>query len=233
MAVARERVFDIIWYIPLEFERLNFYGGLLCMDAVLGVVTSLPVRVVCQTTRLFFSPAVGVLSFVGLGGWGGSKRGGGGGGGGGGGPRESMEGGGRGGRGGGGEATSKRRSWGFHPYAREHLSDSLWLLMLVAAVSANQLVDVSMVYHYIRGQEVIKLYMACSVLECFDKLCCAFNCHVLDALQNSVYIVVNTAATSGSTGELVQACFHLSFDAALTLLVTVGRAVCSSILFFP
>jgi hypothetical protein len=46
MAVARERVFDIIWYIPLEFERLNFYGGLLCADAVLGVVTSLPVRVV-------------------------------------------------------------------------------------------------------------------------------------------------------------------------------------------
>ena len=160
MAVARERVFDIIWYIPLEFERLNFYGGLLCMDAVLGVVTSLPVRVVCQTTRLFFSPAVGVLSFVGLGAGGGSnKRGGGVG------PRESSGGGGGGvrgggGSGGGGAGKSKRRSWGFHPYAREHLGDSLWLFMLVAAVAANQLVDVSMVYHYIRGQEVIKLYMA-------------------------------------------------------------------------
>lgn len=173
MAVARERVFDIIWYIPLELERLNFYGGLLCMDAVLGVVTSLPVRVVCQTTRLFFSPAVGVLSFVGLGGGGGgggSKRGSGGGFHG-----QTVRGGGYGS--GTSGATSKRRSWGFHPYAREHLSDSLWLLMLVAAVAANQLVDVSVVYHYIRGQEVIKLYLACSVLECFDKLCCAFNCH--------------------------------------------------------
>ena len=64
--------------------------------------------------------------------------------------------------------------------------------------------------------------VACSVLETFDKLCCAFNCHVLDALQNSVYIVVNTAATSGSTTELVHACFQLSFDAALTLTVTAG-----------
>ena len=60
------------------------------------------------------------------------------------------------------------------------------------------------------------------MLETFDKLCCAFNCHVLDALQNSVYIVVNTAATSGSTTELVHACFQLSFDAALTLTVTAG-----------
>ena len=226
MAVARERVFDIIWYIPLEFERLNFYGGLLCADAVLGVVTSLPVRVVCQTTRLFFSPAVGVLSFVGLG----SGGDGGGGGGGGGGVGGGGAGGWNGGAGWGQSrrgrvSSSKRKSWGFHPYAREHLGDSLWLLMLAAAVAANQAVDVSVVYHYIRGQEVIKLYMACSVLECFDKLCCAFNCHVLDALQNSVYLVVNTAATSGSTSELLNACFQLSFDAALTLMATVAHTM--------
>ena len=59
MAVARERVFDIIWYIPLEFERLNFYGGMLCADAVLGVVTSLPVRVVCQPDRARHVRALG------------------------------------------------------------------------------------------------------------------------------------------------------------------------------
>ena len=66
MAVARERVFDIIWYIPLEFERLNFYGGMLCADAVLGVVTSLPVRVVCQTARVMFAPWAAVLPSLGL-----------------------------------------------------------------------------------------------------------------------------------------------------------------------
>ena len=160
MAVARERVFDIIWHIPLEFERLNFYGGMLCMDATLGVVTSLPVRVVCQTARLIMSPALGVVSAVGTlvspspstktkGGTIGSP-----------GSRRRFN------NGDSGRTTSrKRRTWGFHPYAREHLSDSLWLFMLLAAFAAAKLVDVSVVYHYIRGQEVIKLYLACSVLE--------------------------------------------------------------------
>ena len=215
MAVARERVFDIIWHIPLEFERLNFYGGMLCMDATLGVVTSLPVRVVCQTARLIMSPALGVVTKVGelvspspstktRGGntdqW---RK-----------PRGNSHAG----------PSRKRRTWGFHPYAREHLSDSLWLLMLVAAFTAVKLVDVSVVYHYIRGQEVIKLYLACSVLECFDKLCCAFNCHVLDALQNSVYILVNTAQEDGSTADLINATFQLAFDAALTLAATCAHA---------
>ena len=215
MAVARERVFDIIWHIPLEFERLNFYGGMLCMDATLGVVTSLPVRVVCQTARLIMSPALGVVTKVGelvspspstktRGGntdqW---RK-----------PRGNSHAG----------PSRKRRTWGFHPYAREHLSDSLWLLMLIAAFTAVKLVDVSVVYHYIRGQEVIKLYLACSVLECFDKLCCAFNCHVLDALQNSVYILVNTAQEDGSTADLINATFQLAFDAALTLAATCAHA---------
>ena len=97
--------------------------------------------------------------------------------------------------------------------------------MLLAAFAAVKLVDVSVVYHYIRGQEVIKLYLACSVLECFDKLCCAFNCHVLDALQNSVYILVNTAQEDCSTAELINATFQLAFDAALTLAATCAHAM--------
>jgi hypothetical protein len=236
MAVARERVFDIIYYIPLEFERLQLYGGLLCADAVLGVVTSLPVRVACQTARLLFAPWAAVVETLGL---------------------TPVKGGGQGGanpsadraaRGGslrsgsgaiaslkkGSSVRSKRQSWGFHPYAREHLSDSLWLLMLLCAVAAVGSVDVSVLYHYIRGQEVIKLYLACSVLECFDKLCCAFNCHVLDALQNSVYIVVQTAAggdlgpgsasSSASVSSLPHAALQLAFDAALTAAVTTAHA---------
>jgi hypothetical protein len=237
MAVARERVFDIIYYIPLEFERLQLYGGLLCADAVLGVVTSLPVRVACQTARLLFAPWAAVVETLGLtpvkGGGGGAN------------PSADRARGGslRSGSGAieslkGSSVRSKRQSWGFHPYAREHLSDSLWLLMLLCAVAAVGSVDVSVLYHYIRGQEVIKLYLACSVLECFDKLCCAFNCHVLDALQNSVYIVVQTAAggdgpgregstsvlSSASVSSLPHAALQLAFDAALTAAVTTAHA---------
>ena len=234
MAIARERVFDIIWYVPLEFERLSLYGGLLCADATLGVVTSLPVRVACQTCRLIMTPAVETakllspLSTAALrsprawrGGGGGDK------GGDKGGPgadasssrQRSL------GDNGDGGTTSKRRNWGFHPFAREHLGDSLWLMLLLAAVAANNAVDVSVVYHWIRGQDVIKLYMACSVLECFDKLCCAFNCHVLDALQNSTYVVVSVAASSASMTDLVHAVIQLSVDVVLALSATVSHTM--------
>ena len=127
MAVARERVFDIIWYIPIEFERLNLYGGALCADAILGVVTSLPVRVLCQTARLVVVPWSSWSSRRG------AKRG------------EGVE-------GGDGppfspaalaRAAASKKPWGFHPYAREHLSDSLWLCILAGAVVAAGHVDVS------------------------------------------------------------------------------------------
>jgi hypothetical protein len=209
MAVARERVFDIIWYIPIEFERLNLYGGALCADAILGVVTSLPVRVLCQTARLVVVPWSSWSSRRG------AKRG------------EGVE-------GGDGppfspaalaRAAASKKPWGFHPYAREHLSDSLWLCILAGAVVAAGHVDVSVLYHYIRGQEVIKLYLACSVLECFDKLCSAFNCHVLDALQNSVFLVVSASARSDGRGAQAVAWAQLAFDTGLALATTTAHTL--------
>jgi hypothetical protein len=193
MAVARERVFDIIWYIPREFERLNLYGGALCADAILGVVTSLPVRVLCQTARLVVVP----WEFC----W--RKK------------RAANE----------ASPSRWKKPWGFHPYAREHLSDSLWLFILAGAVIAAGHVDVSVLYHYIRGQEVIKLYLACSVLECFDKLCSAFNCHVLDALQNSVFLVVSASARSETRGAQFIAWAQLFFDTGLALATTTAHTL--------
>jgi len=193
MAVARERVFDIIWYIPREFERLNLYGGALCADAILGVVTSLPVRVLCQTARLVVVP------------WESRWRK----------KRAANE----------ASPSRSKKPWGFHPYAREHLSDSLWLFILAGAVIAAGHVDVSVLYHYIRGQEVIKLYLACSVLECFDKLCSAFNCHVLDALQNSVFLVVSASARSETRGAQFIAWAQLFFDTGLALATTTAHTL--------
>ena len=200
MAVARERVFDIIWYIPIEFERLNLYGGALCADAILGVVTSLPVRVLCQTARLVITPWSSKSSRrggVAIGGEDGAA----------------------------GAASRNKMPWGFHPYAREHLSDSLWLCILAGALAAAGHVDVSMLYHYIRGQEVIKLYLACSVLECFDKLCSAFNCHVLDALQNSVFLVTSASARSDGRGARAVAWAQLAFDTGLALATTTAHTL--------
>lgn len=182
MSHARERVFDLLWYIPLELEKFCLYGGLLCADAILGLFTSLPVRVLSQTVRL----VVSVATFK-------SKA-----------------------------SSSKRRAWGIHPYAREHLNDVLWLFMLAVAVTYTHMLDVSVIYHYIRGQETIKLYMACHVLETFDKLLCSFNSNVLDALQNSVHGCVS-AATNGAKVDQITSVFRLAVDVMLSTCATVAH----------
>ena len=123
-----------------------------------------------------------------------------------------------------GTATSKRVSWGFIRTPAS-ISAIPYGFSCSSPPSPQPGPSTSACSTTIRGQEVIKLYLACSVLECFDKLCCAFNCHVLDALQNSVYIVVNTAATGGSHAELTYAAAQLGFDAALTMAVTVSHTM--------
>ena len=40
--------------------------------------------------------------------------------------------------------------------------------------SLDQLLNMSRVYHYIRGQTLIKLYVLTAMMEIFDKLLCSF-----------------------------------------------------------
>jgi hypothetical protein len=49
--------------------------------------------------------------------------------------------------------------------------------------------DISFIYHYIRGQATIKLYVVYNVLEIFDKLCQSFGGDVLQVLLNSAVTV--------------------------------------------
>lgn len=54
-------------------------------------------------------------------------------------------------------------------------------LLLFAAVALGG-IDVSWVYHNIRGQSVIKLYVVFNVVEIFDRLCSSFGVDILDSL---------------------------------------------------
>jgi len=212
LANARQRVFDLLWHLPRELERLCFYGALLCGDAILGILTSLPVRVLMLTSRGFFAlvksyfnPAK-YAAAVGL-----RKK------------TDSST--------ADAEADSgqyspvtRRRSWAKHPLAREQLLDFLWFSMLAAAIFLSYSLDVSVLYHYVRGQEVIKLYMAASVLECFDKLCCSFNGNVLDALTYSVDRMVDTAQDKFSRRRDVFVCaLNLLVDVILSTFATASH----------
>jgi transmembrane anterior posterior transformation protein 1 len=53
------------------------------------------------------------------------------------------------------------------------------ILLVYFALTAT---DASVMYHFIRGQAAIKLYVIFNVLEIFDRLCCSFGQDILDAL---------------------------------------------------
>ncbi|GAM17975.1 hypothetical protein SAMD00019534_011500, partial [Acytostelium subglobosum LB1] len=63
-------------------------------------------------------------------------------------------------------------------------------------------IDSSMVYHHIRGQAVIKLYIIFNVLEVLDKLCCSFGQDIFDSLYWMSVSLTSPlpAAPSSTTG---------------------------------
>ncbi|XP_043808451.1 protein POLLEN DEFECTIVE IN GUIDANCE 1 isoform X2 [Manihot esculenta] len=70
------------------------------------------------------------------------------------------------------------------PSAAE-LSDIGCFLVLASGVALLECTDISLIYHMIRGQGTIKLYVVYNVLEIFDKLCQSFGGDVLQTLFNS------------------------------------------------
>ncbi|XP_057777649.1 protein POLLEN DEFECTIVE IN GUIDANCE 1 [Salvia miltiorrhiza] len=65
------------------------------------------------------------------------------------------------------------------------LSDFGCFIALIIGVTLLQQADISLIYHMIRGQGIIKLYVVYNVLEVFDKLCQSFGGDVMQALFNS------------------------------------------------
>ncbi|KAJ6771795.1 hypothetical protein OIU74_018107 [Salix koriyanagi] len=70
------------------------------------------------------------------------------------------------------------------PSAAE-FSDIGCFIVLASGVVLLGQIDISLIYHMIRGQGTIKLYVVYNVLEIFDKLCQSFGGDVLQALFNS------------------------------------------------
>lgn len=60
--------------------------------------------------------------------------------------------------------------------------DVLHASLLVFTAFALRGIDISWVYHNIRGQSVIKLYVVFNAIEIFDRLCSSFGVDILDSL---------------------------------------------------
>lgn len=60
--------------------------------------------------------------------------------------------------------------------------DMVHMSLLVLSAMTLQAFDTSRIYHGIRGQSVIKVYVVFNVIEIFDRLCSSFGVDVLDSL---------------------------------------------------
>ncbi|XP_020247991.1 protein POLLEN DEFECTIVE IN GUIDANCE 1-like isoform X1 [Asparagus officinalis] len=101
------------------------------------------------------------------------------------------------------------------PNAAE-LSDFGCFVVLAFGVITLQLTDISLIYHIIRGQGTVKLYVVYNVLEIFDKLCQSFGEDVLQVLFNSAEGLAN-CSTDNLTFELLR----FIFDAAIAVVAFI------------
>nr|GEV64531.1 protein pollen defective in guidance 1 [Tanacetum cinerariifolium] len=82
----------------------------------------------------------------------------------------------------------------FKMLSAAELSDFGCFLMLASGVILLQQTDISLIYHMIRGQGTIKLYVVYNVLEIFDKLCQNFGGDVLQTLFNTADGLANSSS---------------------------------------
>lgn len=81
--------------------------------------------------------------------------------------------------------------------------DILHVSTLVFTALVLGMFDISWIYHNIRGQSVIKLYVVFNVMEIFDRLCCSFGVDILDSLgwttASAVSFFSRSAKNAGSS----------------------------------
>ena len=122
---------------------------------------------------------------------------------------------------------SQTFGWRSRPQiTRAHAYDLLKGLIIIVAVSVLGLVQVSRVYHYIRGEAIIKLYVVVSILEVLDQLFCSLGVDVMDALYRTTrdhlslpgLVAANSATSSGSGTESPAMEMNVTFsDASITV----------------
>jgi hypothetical protein len=146
--------------VPLLLESLIGFGFLVCFDSFIYVFTYLPLRCLYAVLLLVLdvvadltSPALRTRLAPVL--ITSPKRGGPG-------PLDSVDG---------------------RLFTTSHAYDLMRGSIIVLASTALQMLNMSRVYHYIRGQTMIKLYVLTSMLEILDKLLSSFGQDAFDALN--------------------------------------------------
>uniref|UniRef100_H3D684 Transmembrane anterior posterior transformation 1 n=1 Tax=Tetraodon nigroviridis TaxID=99883 RepID=H3D684_TETNG len=100
-----------------------------------------------------------------------------------------------------------------------HVCDILKALILVLSFSMTHYLDYSMMYHLIRGQSIIKLYIIYNMLEVADRLFSSFGQDILDALYWTATEPKNRKRDSiGVIPHFIMAVFYVFFHTILIMI---------------
>ncbi|KAL3502095.1 hypothetical protein ACH5RR_036544 [Cinchona calisaya] len=134
----------------------------------------------------------------------------------------------------------------FKRLSAAELSDFGCFIVLAIGVTLLQLADISWIYHMIRGQGTIKLYVVYNVLEIFDKLCQSFGGDVMQTLFNAAdglancspeslqewrWIFIKDEALAVAQGIALSTCIVAHNNALFALLVSNNFAEIKSSVF--
>lgn len=153
----QERVYNFI-HVPFQLEKLILFGYFICMNSFIYLFTILPLRLVYHV----FAGLYALFSW--------HRNG----------SRLSFMGWIR-------KWTSLKRLQHFIMDRYDTLRvDFLKICLILASSILLQYVDPSRLYHSIRGQSIVKLYVIFNVCEVADKLCCSFGLDLLHSFFTSV-----------------------------------------------
>jgi transmembrane anterior posterior transformation protein 1 len=140
--------------VPMNLESLMCLGFFICLDAFLYVITYLPIRVVFSLCLLLGQLHGMFLQWTAL-----DKF------------MPYLF-----------KSTSKNCNERFRFHRTQTYDLMRGAMFLIGCVVLRQ-INMSVVYHFIRGQSMIKLYVITSMLEVFDKLLSSFGQDAFDALH--------------------------------------------------
>ncbi|CAG9460346.1 unnamed protein product [Pedinophyceae sp. YPF-701] len=211
----RERVYSTLFFVPWQVERFVDFGYLLCLDSVLAVLTLLPLRAAVKFGRV----GLGIGKMQPAGGYAavGTRR------------RENSIDSRR------SDEPATESSDAAHPpevlIRGEDINDVAWLVLVACGALMLCKLDTGAIYHWIRSQEVIKLYVVYNSLEILDRMLCSFGSDTLEALASSCGLLSREAAGGRATHAAV---FSLASDLMVSIFVQLMHAVvlmCQAITF--
>jgi transmembrane anterior posterior transformation protein 1 len=161
IAPKRRGIYNLV-QVPTRLERLIWLCICICTDEFLFLFTLLPIRCAAGVVRIMISSIGFVARSL-------ASR---------------------------FRAASALRSAGTQRVRRDQsrvtaIIDLMHLSILAFTTLVLSFFDISWVYHSIRGQSFIKLYVVFNVMEIFDRLCCSFGVDILDSLGWTTASAVN------------------------------------------